>query len=111
MCLFLYFPRDIHPYSRNHRDIYFRWLLTQTDASNAPLYRIARLADEEKSAPSYQTAVCLYNYALPITIYSMTKKPYSLKLNALSTIMFAVILVLMMVGNIRKPVNVKKTKK
>lgn len=55
------------------------------------------------SGSSFQT--------LPITIYSMTKKPYSLKLNALSTIMFAVILALMIVGNIRKPVNVKKTKK
>ena len=48
---------------------------------------------------------------LPITIYSMTKKPYSLKLNALSTIMFAVILILMVAGNIRKPVNEKKLKK
>ncbi len=55
------------------------------------------------SGSSFQT--------LPITIYSMTKKPYSLKLNALSTIMFAVILVLMIAGNIRKPANEKKLKK
>lgn len=48
---------------------------------------------------------------LPITIYSMTKKPYSLKLNALSTIMFAVILVLMVAGNIRKPSNEKRKMK
>lgn len=48
---------------------------------------------------------------LPVTIYSMTKKPYSLKLNALSTLLFAVILGLMLISNIKKPVNGKKAKK
>lgn len=45
---------------------------------------------------------------LPITIYSMTKKPYDLKLNALSTLLFAVVLALMLAANIKKPK--KKTK-
>lgn len=40
---------------------------------------------------------------LPVTIYSMTKKPYSLKLNALSTLLFAVVLALMVIINIKKP--------
>ena len=48
---------------------------------------------------------------LPVTIYSMTKKPYSLKLNALSTLLFAVILILMLVSNIKKPENGKKAKR
>lgn len=48
---------------------------------------------------------------LPVTIYSMTKKPYSLKLNALSTLLFAVILALMLISNIKKPVNSKKAKR
>ena len=47
------------------------------------------------SGASFQT--------LPITIYSMTKKPYSLKLNALSTLLFAVVLVLMLAVNLKKP--------
>ncbi|MCQ2463370.1 MAG: ABC transporter permease [Clostridia bacterium] len=51
------------------------------------------------SGASFQT--------LPITIYSMTKKPYSLKLNALSTLLFAVVLVLMLAVNIKKPKNKK----
>ena len=41
----------------------------------------------------------------------MTKKPYSLKLNALSTLLFAVILGLMLISNIKKPVNGAKSKK
>ncbi|MCH5198601.1 MAG: ABC transporter permease [Oscillospiraceae bacterium] len=45
---------------------------------------------------------------LPITIYSMTKKPYSLKLNALSTILFAVVLVLMLAVNLKKPQKAQK---
>jgi len=45
---------------------------------------------------------------LPITIYSMTKKPYSLKLNALSTILFAVVLVLMLAVNLKKPKKAEK---
>ncbi|MBR0509908.1 MAG: ABC transporter permease [Clostridia bacterium] len=45
---------------------------------------------------------------LPITIYSMTKKPYNLKLNALSTLLFAVVLALMLAVNIKKPAKKKK---
>lgn len=48
---------------------------------------------------------------LPVTIFSMTKKPYSLKLNALSTLMFAVILILMLISNIKKPTNAKKARR
>ena len=48
---------------------------------------------------------------LPVTIYSMTKKPYSLKLNALSTLLFAVVLVLMLIVNIKKPEKAKKAKR
>ena len=48
---------------------------------------------------------------LPVTIYSMTKKPYSLKLNALSTLLFVVILGLMLISNIKKPENGKKAKR
>ena len=47
---------------------------------------------------------------LPITIYSMTKKPYSLRLNALSTLLFAVVLALMLIVNIKKPEKTKKSK-
>ena len=53
------------------------------------------------SGASFQT--------LPITIYSMTKKPYSLKLNALSTVLFAVVLALMLAVNLKK--TGKKPKK
>ena len=46
---------------------------------------------------------------LPITIYSMTKKPYSLKLNALSTLLFAVVMLLMLAINLKKsPDRTKK---
>ena len=48
---------------------------------------------------------------LPVTIYSMTKKPYSLKLNALSTLLFVIILALMLVSNIKKPESGKKAKR
>ena len=48
---------------------------------------------------------------LPVTIYSMTKKPYSLKLNALSTLLFVVILALMLISNIKKPESGKKAKR
>lgn len=47
---------------------------------------------------------------LPVTIYSMTKKPYSLKLNALSTLLFAVVLALMLIVNLKKPEKTKKKK-
>lgn len=39
---------------------------------------------------------------LSVTIYSMTKKPYSPKINALSTLLFVAILVLLLVNNIRQ---------
>ena len=45
---------------------------------------------------------------LPITIYSMTKKPYNLKLNALSTLLFAVVLALMLAVNLKKPKKAEK---
>lgn len=48
---------------------------------------------------------------LPVTIYSMTKKPYSLKLNALSTLLFAVVLALMLIVNLKKPDKPKKANK
>lgn len=39
---------------------------------------------------------------LSVTIYSMTKKPYSPKINALSTLLFVAILVLLLINNIRQ---------
>lgn len=39
---------------------------------------------------------------LPVTIYSMTKKPYSPKINALSTLLFVVILLLLLIMNIKQ---------
>lgn len=48
---------------------------------------------------------------LPVTIYSMTKKPYSLKLNALSTLLFTVVFALMLIVNIKKPDKKKKEKR
>lgn len=48
---------------------------------------------------------------LPVTIFSMTKKPYSLKLNALSTLMFTVVLILMVAVNLKKPASGKKAAK
>ncbi len=39
---------------------------------------------------------------LSVTIYSMTKKPYSPKINALSTLLFAAILILLLINNIRQ---------
>ena len=38
----------------------------------------------------------------------MTKKPYNLKLNALSTLLFAVVLALMLVVNLKKPKKAEK---
>ncbi len=55
------------------------------------------------SGASFQT--------LPITIYSMTKKPYSLKLNALSTLLFAVVLALMLVVNLKNPQKKQRRRK
>lgn len=45
------------------------------------------------SGSSYQT--------LPVTIFSMTKKPYSPKLNALSTLLFTAVLILLLTVNLR----------
>lgn len=39
---------------------------------------------------------------LPITIYSMTKRPFSPKINALSTILFVSVLLLLLIVNIRQ---------
>ncbi len=54
------------------------------------------------SGTSFQT--------LPITIYSMTKKPYSPKINALSTLLFVFVLALMLIVNLRQN-HVTKDKK
>lgn len=51
------------------------------------------------SGTSFQT--------LPITIYSMTKKPYSPKINALSTLLFVFVLILMLIVNLRQTQNEK----
>lgn len=45
---------------------------------------------------------------LPVTIYSMTKKPYSPKINALSTLLFVTILLLLIVVNVRNSRSEKK---
>lgn len=39
---------------------------------------------------------------LPVTIYSMTKRPYSPKINALSTLLFLAVMILLVVVNLRK---------
>lgn len=50
---------------------------------------------------------------LSVTIFSMTKKPYSPKINALSTLLFAAILILLLIINLRKDKEstVKKRRK
>lgn len=48
---------------------------------------------------------------LPVTIYSMTKRPYSPKINALSTLLFISVMLLLVVVNIRQSAGVKKDKK
>lgn len=55
------------------------------------------------SGTSFQT--------LPITIYSMTKKPYSPKINALSTLLFVFVLILMLIVNLRQSQNEKSKNK
>lgn len=47
---------------------------------------------------------------LPVTIYSMTKKPYSPKINALSTLLFVSVLTLLVIVNMRNRRDAKKTK-
>ena len=39
---------------------------------------------------------------LPVTIYSMTKRPYSPKINALSTLLFLSVMILLVIVNLRK---------
>lgn len=39
---------------------------------------------------------------LPVTIYSMTKRPYSPKINALSTLLFLAVMILLVIVNVRK---------
>ena len=48
---------------------------------------------------------------LPVTIYSMTKRPYSPKINALSTLLFVAVLILLVVVNLRKSGEHKKEAK
>jgi spermidine/putrescine transport system permease protein len=48
---------------------------------------------------------------LPVTIYSMTKRPYSPKINALSTLLFVSVLILLIVVNLRKSGEHKKEAK
>ena len=45
---------------------------------------------------------------LPVTIYSMTKRPYSPKVNALSTLLFVAVMLLLIVVNLRSSGNQKK---
>ena len=45
---------------------------------------------------------------LPVTIYSMTKRPYSPKINALSTLLFVAVLTLLLIVNLRKSGEHKK---
>ena len=45
---------------------------------------------------------------LPVTIYSMTKRPYSPKVNALSTLLFVAVMLLLIVVNLRNSGNQKK---
>ncbi len=48
---------------------------------------------------------------LSVTIYSMTKKPYSPKINALSTLLFTAILALLLIINLPKNKSGKKKRK
>ena len=48
---------------------------------------------------------------LPVTIYSMTKRPYSPKINALSTLLFVAVMILLLVVNLRKSGENKKEAK
>lgn len=47
---------------------------------------------------------------LSVTIFSMTKKPYSPKINALSTLLFAAIMILLLIINLRQDKNAPKKK-
>lgn len=48
---------------------------------------------------------------LPVTIYSMTKRPYSPKINALSTLLFVAVMTLLLIVNLRKSGEHKKEAK
>lgn len=48
---------------------------------------------------------------LPVTIYSMTKKPYSPKINALSTLLFAAVMLLLVLVNLSKQKDNAESKK
>lgn len=48
---------------------------------------------------------------LPVTIYSMTKKPYSPKINALSTLLFVSVLALLLIVNLRQMKEKSKNNK
>ncbi len=48
---------------------------------------------------------------LSVTIFSMTKKPYSPKINALSTLLFAAIMILLLVINLRQSKTVSRKKR
>lgn len=48
---------------------------------------------------------------LPVTIYSMTKRPYSPKINALSTLLFVSVLVLLIIVNLRQQRERRKAEK
>ena len=48
---------------------------------------------------------------LPLVIYTITRKPMTPKLNALSTIMFTVVLTVLLIANIQKGDNKSKNKK
>lgn len=45
---------------------------------------------------------------LPVTIYSMTKRPYSPKINALSTLLFLAVMALLLIVNLRRSGDQKK---
>ncbi|MCD7774732.1 MAG: ABC transporter permease, partial [Clostridiales bacterium] len=45
---------------------------------------------------------------LPVTIYSMTKKPYSPKINALSTLLFVAVMIPLIIINVRRKDDSKK---
>ncbi len=47
---------------------------------------------------------------LSVTIYSMTKKPVTPEINALSTLMFGTVLILLIVVNVRQVRDLKRTK-
>lgn len=47
---------------------------------------------------------------LPVTIYSMTKKPFSPKINALSTLLFVAVLFLLIIVNLRQIKDGRKKK-